>query len=55
MFAFYIWIILDFISNVVWMFLAIKAELMPLVVYSPATFKVLVGTEQIWLMIELIV
>ena len=28
---------------------------MPLAIYMPATYKVMIGTEQIWLMIELIV
>ena len=57
MFAFYFWIICDFISNMLWLVLAIRSNdnPMPLIIYFPATFKVLVGTEQIWLMVELIV
>ena len=55
MFAFYFWIMLDFLTNIIWLILAVKSDLLPLVFYLPATFKVLVGTEQIWLMLELIV
>lgn len=57
MLAFYVWILLDFVSNIFWLFVAVKSNEnpMPLAVYLPATCKVMVGTEQIWLMLELIV
>ena len=28
---------------------------MPMIIFLPATFKVIIGTEQIWLMVELVV
>ena len=57
MFAFYLWIMLDFLTNILWLILAVESNYntIPLVIYLPATFKVLLGTEQIWLMLELIV
>ena len=57
MFPFYLWIMLDFLANILWLVLAVESNYnaIPLVIYLPATFKVLVGTEQIWLMLELIV
>ena len=57
MFAFYFWIMLDYLTNIIWLILSVKIypDSMPLVYYLPPTFKVLVGTEQIWLMLELIV
>ena len=57
MLSFYTWSILDFIANIFWLIFAVQASnhVMPLVVYLPATFKVLIGIEQIWLMIELVV
>ena len=56
MLFFYIWIMLDFIANFTWLVLSIQAasEQLVFVVYAPATFKVLIGIEQIWLMVELI-
>ena len=57
MLAIYVWIIFDFTSNIFWRFVAVKTyeDPMPLAAYMPATCKVLIGTEQIWLMVELIV
>ena len=57
MFPFYLWIMLDFLTNIIWLVLAVESNYnpIPLAIYLPATFKVLVGTEQIWLMLELIV
>ena len=57
MMSFYTWSILDFIANIIWLIYAVEASnnVMPLVVYLPATFKVLIGIEQTWLMIELVV
>ena len=57
MLGFYIWIILDLISNITWLIFSIRSVQYPMtfIVFMPATFKVLVGLEQIWLMIELIV
>ena len=57
MFAFYMWIMLDLLTNILWLLLSIKMreDPMPLVMYLPATFKILVGTEQIWHMLELII
>ena len=57
MFAFYLWIMLDYLTCIIWLVLAIETNYspIPLVTYLPATFKILVGTEQIWLMLELIV
>lgn len=56
MFSFYIWIILNFVANLVWLFLSVAAaeEQLVFIVFMPATFKVLFGFEQIWLMLELI-
>ena len=55
MMSIYIWIILDFVCNIFWLIFAVKAaeNVMPMVVYLPATLKVIIGIEQIWLMIEL--
>ena len=57
MLSFYTWSILDFIANIIWLIFAVEASdnVMPMVVYLPAAFKVLIGIEQIWLMIELVV
>ena len=57
MFAFYMWLMLDLLTNILWLLLSIKMreDPMPLVMYLPATFKILVGTEQIWHMLELII
>ena len=55
--TFYIWIVLDFLSNLVWEIMVVKISYYsrPLLVFLPATFKVLLGIEQIWLMFELII
>lgn len=57
MVSFYSWIVLDFISNIIWLVFAVEAGefVMPMVVFLPATFKIIIGVEQIWLMIELVV
>ena len=59
MLLFYIWIIFDFIWNILWLIYSVKASdysvAMTFIIYMPATFKILIGIEQIWLMIELIV
>ena len=57
MLGLYLWIIGDFIVNIVWLIYSVESAYKPMtfVVYMPATFKVLIGIEQIWLMIELIV
>ena len=57
MFQFYLWIILDFLSNIYWLIFAIQADnqVMPMAVFLPATFRILIGVEQIWLMQELVV
>ena len=60
MFIFYVWIILDFVFNIVWLIWYVQASSnqdsnpMVFIFFLPATFKVLIGIEQIWLMIELI-
>lgn len=60
MFIFYLWIILDFVFNIVWLIYVVKASSfqesnqMVYILFLPATFKILIGIEQIWLMIELI-
>jgi len=59
LFFFYIWIFLDLGSNAVWLLYNVKvadndSDLM-LVLFLPATFRAMLGIEQIWLMIELIV
>ena len=45
--TFYVWIVLDFVANIVWEILIIKVseEPRPLIVFLPATFKVLIGVE----------
>lgn len=49
MLLFYIWIIFDFIWNMLWLVYSIKAAeysvAMSFIVYMPATFKVLIGIE----------
>lgn len=47
MFSFYIWIILNFVANLVWLFLSVAAaeEQLVFIVFMPATFKVLFGFE----------
>lgn len=56
MFLFYLWAVLDFAANVTWLVLAITAngDRLVFVTFLPATFKALLGLEQIWLMVELI-
>ena len=53
---FYVWILFDLAANVIWEIYQVKQtlEIHALIVYMPATFKVLIGVEQIWLMIELV-
>ena len=53
---FYVWILFDLAANVIWEICQVKQtlEVTALIVYMPATFKVLIGVEQIWLMIELV-
>ena len=57
MMIFYLWIIQDFISNILWLIFSVRAAdyPMPLIIFMPGTSKVLIGIEQIWLMVELIV
>ena len=47
MMFFYVWIVLDFIANIVWAIMAIGANEVQLVslIFLPATFKVLIGIE----------
>jgi len=56
MFIYYLWIMLDLLSNIVWLLMNIRSEntAQPMITYLPAAFKILLGIEQIWLMIELI-
>ena len=60
MLSFYVWIVLDFLANIIWLILSVTISahfynpMMKLIDNLPATFKVLIGIEQIWLMIELI-
>ena len=51
--SFYVWILFDFLANMVWLIWQVPSAEIPLVlvVFMPATFKVLIGIEQIWLMI----
>jgi len=43
----YVWIILDFSFNIVWLVFNVKASALgwPLVIFLPATFRILVGVE----------
>ena len=47
MMQFYVWIIFDFASNIIWMIFNVRAAKYPtpLIVFMPATFKVLIGVE----------
>ena len=52
----YTWIVIDFASNIIrntWIF-TIEKKRLALLLYLPTTMKVMIGVEQIWLMIELI-
>ena len=55
---FYAWIILDMLSNIVWLVFSVWAtnedSELPMVLFLPATMRVVLGIEQIWLMVELI-
>ena len=47
MLSFYIWIILDFVANIIYLILSVNSVLTPvrLVQFLPATFRVLIGIE----------
>ena len=56
MLSFYLWIVLDFLANMVRVTFTVRNSDYPMIqiAYLPCTFKILIGIEQIWLMIELI-
>lgn len=56
MLIYYLWIMLDLLSNIVWLLMNVKNDVTaePMITFLPATFKILLGMEQIWLMVELI-
>ena len=55
---FYVWIILDLIMNIIWLlfFVQVADDNVDnsLVIFMPATFRIVLGIEQIWLLVELI-
>ena len=55
MLGLYIWMILDLIANILWYIFQARMHQfpIPLIQYSPATLKIIIGIEQIWLLIEL--
>ena len=57
MLSFYLWIVLDFLANMLRVTFTVRSSEYPMlqISYLPCTFKCLIGIEQIWLMVELIV